>query len=140
METLLGKNVLLYWGLHQHFSGKLFVILHLSIANLWILLLIFLSLSWSSYNLLFFVLFTSRFGSFEIFKPTDSMTGRKGPSVDRTDILVQLLDYTVKTFFPQVTNTFKFLHIMQYLELNVHSICRARHTAYRVKNSHEAVE
>lgn len=30
------------------------------------------------------------------------MTGRKGPSVDRTDILVQLLDYTVKTFFPQV--------------------------------------
>jgi len=31
------------------------------------------------------------------------MTGRKGPSVDRTDILGQLLDYTVKTFFPQVT-------------------------------------
>lgn len=43
-----------------------------------------------------------RFGSFEIFKPTDPMTGRKGPSEGRTDILIQLLDYTVQTFFPQV--------------------------------------
>lgn len=43
-----------------------------------------------------------RFGSFEIFKPTDPMTGRKGPSEGRTDILTQLLDYTVQTFFPQV--------------------------------------
>ena len=59
------------------------------------------------------------------------MTGRKGPSVDRTDILVQLLDYTVKTFFPQVTNRFKVLHIhvsCNILELNVQSICRGRHT------------
>ena len=31
------------------------------------------------------------------------MTGRKGPSVGRTDILVQLLDYTVNTFYPEVT-------------------------------------
>ena len=30
------------------------------------------------------------------------MTGRKGPSEGRTDILTQLLDYTVQTFFPQV--------------------------------------
>ncbi|KAJ7390021.1 hypothetical protein OS493_027545 [Desmophyllum pertusum] len=43
-----------------------------------------------------------RFGSFEIFKPTDPRTGRKGPSEGRTDILIQLLDYTVKTFFPEV--------------------------------------
>jgi len=43
-----------------------------------------------------------RFGSFEIFKPTDSMTGRRGPSEGRTDILIQLLDYTVHTFFPEV--------------------------------------
>ncbi|KAM7433522.1 hypothetical protein ABFA07_016237 [Porites harrisoni] len=43
-----------------------------------------------------------RFGSFEIFKPTDPMTGRRGPSEGRTDILSQLLDYTVKTFFPEV--------------------------------------
>lgn len=43
-----------------------------------------------------------RFGSFEIFKPVDPMTGRKGPSVGRTDILVQLLDYTVNTFYPEV--------------------------------------
>lgn len=43
-----------------------------------------------------------RFGSFEIFKPVDSMTGRRGPSAGRTDIMVQLLDYTVNTFFPEV--------------------------------------
>lgn len=30
------------------------------------------------------------------------MTGRRGPSVGRTDIMVQLLDYTVNTFFPEV--------------------------------------
>ena len=30
------------------------------------------------------------------------MTGRKGPSEGRTDILTQLLDYTVQTLFPQV--------------------------------------
>ena len=30
------------------------------------------------------------------------MTGRKGPSEGRTDILTQLLDYAVQTFFPQV--------------------------------------
>lgn len=30
------------------------------------------------------------------------MTGRKGPSEGRTDILIQLLDYTVQTFFPEV--------------------------------------
>jgi hypothetical protein len=30
------------------------------------------------------------------------MTGRAGPSVGRKDILLQLLDYTVKTFYPEV--------------------------------------
>lgn len=73
--------------------------LHLTVAYPRFLLLIVLSLN---YIFILFFCFTSRFGSFEIFKPTDSMTGRKGPSVGRTDILVQLLDYTVKTFFPQV--------------------------------------
>ncbi|XP_072173482.1 protein adenylyltransferase SelO, mitochondrial-like [Diadema setosum] len=43
-----------------------------------------------------------RFGSFEIFKPTDAMTGRRGPSVGRKDILEQMLDYVIKTFFPQI--------------------------------------
>ncbi|XP_077861514.1 protein adenylyltransferase SelO, mitochondrial-like, partial [Saccoglossus kowalevskii] len=42
-----------------------------------------------------------RFGSFEIFKPTDGLTGRKGPSVGRKDILVKMLDYCIKTFFPK---------------------------------------
>ena len=48
------------------------------------------------------------------------MTGRKGPSVDRTDILGQLLDYTVKTFFPQVTILIDaFIMSSDILEANV---------------------
>ena len=43
-----------------------------------------------------------RFGSFEIFKTRDSVTGRAGPSVGRVDILHQLLDYVTKTFYPEV--------------------------------------
>ena len=43
-----------------------------------------------------------RFGSFEIFKARDPRTGRSGPSVGRTDILHQLLDYTTSTFYPEV--------------------------------------
>lgn len=80
--------------------------------------LIFLFVSYIS--ILIFFCFTLRFGSFEIFKPTDSMTGRKGPSVDRTDILGQLLDYTVKTFFPQVTILIDaFVMSSDVLEANV---------------------
>ncbi|XP_076437251.1 protein adenylyltransferase SelO, mitochondrial-like isoform X2 [Babylonia areolata] len=43
-----------------------------------------------------------RFGSFEIFKPEDELTGRVGPSVGRVDILKRLLDYTVSTFYPEI--------------------------------------
>ncbi|XP_005102618.1 protein adenylyltransferase SelO, mitochondrial [Aplysia californica] len=43
-----------------------------------------------------------RFGSFEIFKPMDSETGRQGPSVGRKDILTTMLDYTVKNFYPEI--------------------------------------
>nr|XP_037279416.1 protein adenylyltransferase SelO, mitochondrial-like [Rhipicephalus microplus]XP_037279417.1 protein adenylyltransferase SelO, mitochondrial-like [Rhipicephalus microplus] len=43
-----------------------------------------------------------RFGSFEIFKTLDSSTGRVGPSVGRKDILLQLLNYAIETFFPEV--------------------------------------
>ncbi|KAE8616053.1 hypothetical protein XENTR_v10008705 [Xenopus tropicalis] len=43
-----------------------------------------------------------RFGSFEIFKPTDEFTGRKGPSVDRNDIRIQMLDYVIRTFYPDI--------------------------------------
>ena len=46
-----------------------------------------------------------RFGSFEIFKTRDRMTGRVGPSVGRNDVLGQLLDYTTANFFPQVVCT-----------------------------------
>ena len=44
----------------------------------------------------------TRFGSFEIFKTRDVTTGRIGPSVGRVDILHQLLDYVIKTFYPEV--------------------------------------
>uniref|UniRef100_A0A5F8GZG3 Selenoprotein O n=1 Tax=Monodelphis domestica TaxID=13616 RepID=A0A5F8GZG3_MONDO len=44
----------------------------------------------------------SRFGSFEIFKPPDEHTGRKGPSVGRNDIRVQMLDYVIGSFYPEI--------------------------------------
>ncbi|XP_012504244.1 PREDICTED: selenoprotein O [Propithecus coquereli] len=43
-----------------------------------------------------------RFGSFEIFKSTDEHTGRAGPSVGRNDIRVQLLDYVISSFYPEI--------------------------------------
>ncbi|XP_037703673.1 protein adenylyltransferase SelO, mitochondrial isoform X2 [Choloepus didactylus] len=43
-----------------------------------------------------------RFGSFEIFKPTDEHTGRAGPSVGRDDIRAQMLDYVISTFYPEI--------------------------------------
>ena len=43
-----------------------------------------------------------RFGSFEILKTRDPRTGRSGPSVGRTDVLEQLVDYTTTNFFPKV--------------------------------------
>ncbi|XP_054162750.1 protein adenylyltransferase SelO, mitochondrial-like [Oppia nitens] len=43
-----------------------------------------------------------RFGSFEIFKTIDPMTGRRGPSVGRKDILLILTKYTIETFFPEI--------------------------------------
>lgn len=44
-----------------------------------------------------------RFGSFEICKTQDAMTGRTGPSVGNIDILSQLVDYTIKHFYPEVS-------------------------------------
>uniref|UniRef100_A0A0D9QYB4 Selenoprotein O n=2 Tax=Chlorocebus sabaeus TaxID=60711 RepID=A0A0D9QYB4_CHLSB len=43
-----------------------------------------------------------RFGSFEIFKSADEHTGRAGPSVGRNDIRVQLLDYVISSFYPEI--------------------------------------
>ncbi|XP_075262338.1 protein adenylyltransferase SelO, mitochondrial-like [Convolutriloba macropyga] len=47
-----------------------------------------------------------RFGSFEIFKNTDSETGRDGPSCEQKyhHILPQLLDYTIENFYPDIWN------------------------------------
>ncbi|XP_068852017.1 protein adenylyltransferase SelO, mitochondrial isoform X2 [Aphelocoma coerulescens] len=47
-----------------------------------------------------------RFGSFEIFKPPDEYTGRKGPSVDRNDIRIQMLDYVISTFYPEIQEAY----------------------------------
>lgn len=47
----------------------------------------------------------NRFGSFEIFKSADEFTGRKGPSVNRNDIRVQMLDYVISTFYPDILQT-----------------------------------
>lgn len=52
-------------------------------------------------NIVFYY-YCCRFGSFEIVKNLDLMTGRRGPSAGRKDILIQLLDYVIKTFYPQV--------------------------------------
>uniref|UniRef100_A0A8C3WEA2 Selenoprotein O n=1 Tax=Catagonus wagneri TaxID=51154 RepID=A0A8C3WEA2_9CETA len=43
-----------------------------------------------------------RFGSFEIFKPADALTGRAGPSAGRDDIRVQMLDYVISSFYPDI--------------------------------------
>ncbi|KFM57199.1 Selenoprotein O, partial [Stegodyphus mimosarum] len=43
-----------------------------------------------------------RFGSFEIFKTLDKFTGRVGPSMGKTEILHQLLDYVIETFYPEI--------------------------------------
>ncbi|XP_056429717.1 protein adenylyltransferase SelO, mitochondrial isoform X2 [Hyla sarda] len=43
-----------------------------------------------------------RFGSFEIFKPMDDLTERQGPSVNRNDIRIQMLDYVITTFYPDI--------------------------------------
>nr|XP_039251485.1 protein adenylyltransferase SelO-1, mitochondrial-like [Styela clava] len=47
-----------------------------------------------------------RFGSFEIFKPTDEETGRAGPSVGQTDLLHKMLKYVSSTFFPDIVERF----------------------------------
>ncbi|BFZ06262.1 hypothetical protein BsWGS_09301 [Bradybaena similaris] len=57
-----------------------------------------------------------RFGSFEIFKPTDSETGRAGPSVGRTDILTTMLDYTVENFYPEIWAEHKSTKGVMYVE------------------------
>lgn len=43
-----------------------------------------------------------RFGSFEIFREEDSLTGRSGPSAGNKELLIQLLDHSVKMFYPEI--------------------------------------
>ncbi|RWS31160.1 selenoprotein O-like isoform X1 [Leptotrombidium deliense] len=46
-----------------------------------------------------------RFGSFEIIKTVDPMTGRRGPSVGRHDILKSLLEYVIECFYSDIHNS-----------------------------------
>lgn len=43
-----------------------------------------------------------RFGSFEIFKREDEITGRQGPSYGYNEIRTQMLDYIIETFYPEI--------------------------------------
>ncbi|KAM8861849.1 selenoprotein O1 [Synchiropus picturatus] len=43
-----------------------------------------------------------RFGSFEIFKQQDELTGRQGPSYGRDEIRGQMLDYVIDMFYPEI--------------------------------------
>lgn len=65
-----------------------------------------------------------RFGSFEIFKTLDPATGRAGPSVGQKDILLQLLDYTVKTFYPKIWEEHKDDRQNMYIEMYKEVIIR----------------
>nr|XP_054752164.1 protein adenylyltransferase SelO, mitochondrial-like [Lytechinus pictus] len=47
-----------------------------------------------------------RFGSFEIVKPADETTGRKGPSAGKKDILEKMLDYSIQSFYPKIYEEF----------------------------------
>ncbi|KAM7002880.1 selenoprotein O1 [Tautogolabrus adspersus] len=47
-----------------------------------------------------------RFGSFEIFKPADEYTGRQGPSYGRDEIRVQMLDYVIEMFYPEIQQNY----------------------------------
>ncbi|XP_076090895.1 protein adenylyltransferase SelO, mitochondrial-like [Mytilus galloprovincialis] len=58
-----------------------------------------------------------RFGSFEIFKTLDPQTGRAGPSVGRNDILIQMLDYTSQTFYPEIWEKHKSDKQTMYIEM-----------------------
>nr|XP_040132353.1 protein adenylyltransferase SelO, mitochondrial [Ictidomys tridecemlineatus] len=58
-----------------------------------------------------------RFGSFEIFKPADEHTGRAGPSVGRNDIRVQMLDYVIGSFYPEIQAA--HAHCSDHVQRNV---------------------
>ena len=45
-----------------------------------------------------------RFGSFEIAKTMDRRTGRAGPSAGDTDIITNLINYVIETYYPNIEN------------------------------------
>ncbi|XP_072241557.1 selenoprotein O1 isoform X2 [Leuresthes tenuis] len=47
-----------------------------------------------------------RFGSFEIFKPADELTGRQGPSYGRDEIRGQMMDYVIEMFYPEIQQNY----------------------------------
>ncbi|XP_074652979.1 protein adenylyltransferase SelO, mitochondrial-like isoform X2 [Tubulanus polymorphus] len=57
-----------------------------------------------------------RFGSFEIVLPISPDTGRKGPSVGRTDILHTMLQFTIKNYYPEIYKAHNKDQQRMYLE------------------------
>ncbi|XP_060580339.1 protein adenylyltransferase SelO, mitochondrial-like [Ruditapes philippinarum] len=57
-----------------------------------------------------------RFGSFEIFKPLSAETGRKGPSVGNEELLRQMLDYAIKTFYTEIWDKYSEDKEQMYFE------------------------
>lgn len=47
-----------------------------------------------------------RFGSFEIFKPPDEFTGRRGPSCGLDEIRGQMMDYVIEMFYPEIQQNY----------------------------------
>uniref|UniRef100_A0A672H0F4 Selenoprotein O n=1 Tax=Salarias fasciatus TaxID=181472 RepID=A0A672H0F4_SALFA len=47
-----------------------------------------------------------RFGSFEIFKQADELTGRQGPSYGRDEIRGQMMDYVIEMFYPEIQQNY----------------------------------
>lgn len=69
-----------------------------------------------------------RFGSFEIFKIMDHMTGRRGPSVGRKDILITLTDYVIDTFYPNINNEPNVCALEKYKEFFKEVVIRTAKT------------
>ncbi|KAI9912265.1 hypothetical protein PsorP6_009475 [Peronosclerospora sorghi] len=52
-----------------------------------------------------------RFGSFEIFKPTDQFSGRAGPSAhveNKEKMMKQMLNFVIQQYFPEITGEKKY--------------------------------
>ena len=61
--------------------------------------------------------FSYRFGSFEIFKPVDPVSGRGGPSPNKKEILFQMLDYVLEHFYSHIHSNTEWSSEDKYLKM-----------------------